>query len=51
MSNDKSTAPEIRPDTQHVEEKSLLGSSYSYQEGVMQVSTQTADQLAVADED
>jgi hypothetical protein len=51
MSNDKANEPAVRPDTQQVEEKSLLGSSYSYQQGVMQVSTQTANELAVSDDD
>lgn len=42
---------EVRPVTQQVEEKSLLGSSYSYQQGIMQVSSQSAEELGQADDD
>lgn len=51
MSTEKANEPKIRPDTQKIEEKSLLGSSYSYQQGVMRVSTQTANELADSDDD
>lgn len=51
MSTEKANEPTVRPDTQDVEEKSLLGSSYSYQQDVIQISTQTADELAVSDDD